>query len=103
VSPWKAAGQAPPFFLGGVLGFITRGAGKNKSTDPPVHLLNLRPTHPPPDFFFSWHFFLVRFWAFLGKGSSKTPQKYLYKRTMSKKKIKNFDKNFDVSFSSTFF
>jgi hypothetical protein len=28
--------------------------------------------------------FLVRFWAFLGKGSSKTPQKYFYKNAMSK-------------------
>ena len=48
------------------------GPPKTKSTDPPVHLLNLRPTHPPSDFFFSWLFFLVRFWAFLSKGSSKT-------------------------------
>jgi hypothetical protein len=48
----------------------TRGAGKKQSTDPPVHLLNLRPTHPPSDFFFFLTFFLVRFWAFLGKGSS---------------------------------
>jgi hypothetical protein len=29
-----------------------RGAGKSKSTGPPVHLLNPRPTHPPSDFFF---------------------------------------------------
>jgi hypothetical protein len=28
------------------------GPPKKKSTDPPVHLLNLRPTHPPSDFFF---------------------------------------------------
>jgi hypothetical protein len=28
--------------------------------------------------------FLVRFWAFLGKGSSKTPYKYFYKKYMSK-------------------
>jgi hypothetical protein len=56
-----------------VLVLVGRGASKKKSTDPPVHLLNLRPTHPPPDFFFL-DFFLVRFWAFLGKGSSETPQ-----------------------------
>jgi hypothetical protein len=43
---------------------------KKKSTAPPVHLLDPRPTHPPSDFFLD--FFLVRFWAFLGKGSSKT-------------------------------
>jgi hypothetical protein len=29
-------------------------------------------------------FFLVRFWAFLGKGSSKTPQKYVCEKSMSK-------------------
>jgi hypothetical protein len=28
-----------------------RGAAKKKSTDPPVHLLNPRPTHPPAGFF----------------------------------------------------
>jgi hypothetical protein len=65
-------------------------------------LLNLRPTHPPTDFF-SLGFFLVRFWAFLGKESPKTPLKYFYKKSMSKTKIKHFDNNFDVSFSSTFF
>jgi hypothetical protein len=48
------------------------GPPKKISTDPPVHLLNPRPTHAPSDIFFL-DFFLVRFWAFLGKGSSKTP------------------------------
>jgi hypothetical protein len=43
-------------------------------------------------------FFLVRFWAFLGKGSSK----HHYK-TMSKTFTKKIDKTFDVSFSSFFF
>jgi hypothetical protein len=38
-----------------------------------VHLVNPRPTHPPADFFSLE--FLVRFWAFLGKGSSKTHTK----------------------------
>jgi hypothetical protein len=32
----------------------------------------------------SWICFLAHFWAFLGKGSSKTPQSYFYKNTMSK-------------------
>jgi hypothetical protein len=67
-----------------------RGAGKNKSTDPPplpVHLLNPRPTHPPADFFFLIFLstFLGRFWA---RGVHKHH--------------KIFDKNFDVSVSSTF-
>jgi hypothetical protein len=43
-----------------------------------VHLLNPRPTHPPSTIrlFFPLGFFLLSFWAFLGKGSSKTPRKY---------------------------
>ena len=41
-----------------------------------------RSLHSPVAFFFL--FFLVRFWAFLGKGSSKTPQKYFCKKPMSK-------------------
>jgi hypothetical protein len=61
-----AAGQ-PSFCLGAPLGKplgaldhigqIARGAGTKKSTDPPVHLLNPRPTHPPSDFFFPLTFF----------------------------------------------
>jgi hypothetical protein len=75
---------------------------KKKSTNPPVHLLNLRPTHPPPDFFFLDIFFKVHFWAFLGKGSSKTPQKYFYKRSMSKK-IQKFRQKFRCQFFLDFF
>jgi hypothetical protein len=63
------------------------------------------PTNPKILFFFT--FFLVRFWAFLGEGSSKTR----LKKKMQKVHVKNFfrensqkiDKNFDVTFSSTFF
>jgi hypothetical protein len=40
------------------------------------------PTHHPAFFFLT--FFSVRFWAFLGKGSSKTPQKYFGKNSVSK-------------------
>jgi hypothetical protein len=79
-----------------------RGAGKTKSTDPPVHLLNPRPTHPPSDFFLL-AFFLVRFWAFLGKGSSKTPQKCFCKKSMSKTFPKISILFFDVSFFLDFF
>jgi hypothetical protein len=32
--------------------------------------------------FFPLAFFLVRFWAFLGKGSSKTPLKYFGKKSV---------------------
>jgi hypothetical protein len=34
-------------------GGIAEGPPETKSTDPPVHFLNPRPTHPPADFFFS--------------------------------------------------
>jgi hypothetical protein len=33
-------------------GSKTRGRQKKNRRTPPVHLLNLRPTHPPSDFFF---------------------------------------------------
>jgi hypothetical protein len=62
---------------------LMRGAGQKKSTDPPVNLLSInpRPTHPPPSGLFSpLAFLLVRFWAFLGKGSSKTPYKYFLQK-----------------------
>jgi hypothetical protein len=66
-------------------------------------LPNPKPIHPPPDFFFL-DFFLVRFWAFLGEGSSKTPQ--TTKMFLQKVNVENFSQNnrnfFDVSFSSTF-
>jgi hypothetical protein len=70
-----------------------RGAGQKKSTDPPVYLLNLRPTHPPSDFFFL-DFFLVRFFNTI---------KIFLQKVHVEKKSKYFDKNFDVSFPSTFF
>jgi hypothetical protein len=41
----------------------SEGPAKCFSTDPPVHLLNPRPTHPPPDFF-SLTFFLYVFGRF---------------------------------------
>jgi hypothetical protein len=49
-----------------------RGAGKKKSTDPPVHLLNPRPTHPPPDFF-SLAFLFSAFLGVSRQGEFKTP------------------------------
>jgi hypothetical protein len=46
---------------------------------------------------------LLRFWAFLGKGSSKTSFKKKLQKVHVENFSQNFDKNFDVSFSSTFF
>jgi hypothetical protein len=47
--------------------------------------------------------FLVRFWAFLGKGSSKTPSKCFYKKSRSKALPEKIAKDLDVRFSSAFF
>jgi hypothetical protein len=44
-------------------------------------------THPP-----TCRFFYVRFGAFLGKGSSKTPQKHFCKKALSKTFGKKNDK-----------
>jgi hypothetical protein len=82
---------------------MSRGAAKTKSTGPSIHLLNPSPTRPPADFLFLGFYFIVRFWAFLGKGSSKTPYKYFCKKSMSKTFSKKVDEHFDGSFSSTFF
>jgi hypothetical protein len=59
------------------------GPPKKKSTDPPVHLLNLRPTHPPPDFFFLDLFFST----FLGvsrQGEFKNTIKIFWQKSVSK-------------------
>jgi hypothetical protein len=45
----------------------------------------------------------VRFWAFLGKGEFKNTTKIFLQKVHVEKKIRKIDKNFDVSFSSTFF
>jgi hypothetical protein len=76
---------------------VWRGAAKKKIDGPPRTFTKSQ-THPPTiRLFFFLTFFLVRFWAFLGKGSSKTPQKCFYKKSKISTKF------FDVSFSSTFF
>jgi hypothetical protein len=82
-----------------------RGAARKKSTDPPVHLLNLRPTHPPSDFFSPWLFFWYVFGRFSARGVQKRHKNILAKSPCRKSKafFQNIDKNFDVSFSSTFF
>jgi hypothetical protein len=97
-------------FLAGLLSSLldeARGALKKQTkkwTDLDVYLINFRGTNQPPTFFFSL-FFLARFWAFLGKGSSKTRQKYFYKKSMSKtfsEKILRKSTKISISFSSIF-
>jgi hypothetical protein len=95
-----------PVFLRGGVGIAlrpaaqaaSRGAGQKQSTDPPVHLLNPRPTHPPSDFFFPWLFFFSTFLGVSWQGEFKNTIKMFLQKV-------HFDKNFDVSvsFSSTFF
>jgi hypothetical protein len=81
---------------------VSRGAGKKKSTDPPVQLLNLTPPHPPTDIFFLDFFLKYAFGRLSARGVQKHHPKKITK-SPCRKKIKNFDKNFDVSFSSSFF
>jgi hypothetical protein len=59
-----------------------RGAAEKRKRENDVHLRQLakKSTYVPS--FFS--FFLVRFWAFLGKGSSKTREKKLSTLCVSK-------------------
>jgi hypothetical protein len=81
---------------------LCRGAAKKKSTDPPVHLLNFRPTHPPSDFFFL-DFFFSTFLGVSRQGEFKNTIKIFSQKVRVENFSQNFDKNFDVSFSSTFF
>jgi hypothetical protein len=79
----------------------TRGR-KKKSTDPPVHLQNCRPTHQPSELLF-----LVFFWGTcLGvsrQGEFKNTINIFLQKVHVENFFQNFDQNFDVSFSSTFF
>jgi hypothetical protein len=90
------------FFSPGAPWLYTRGQPK-KSTDSPVHLLNPKPTHPPFDFFVHDFFFPVRFWAFLGQGSAKTPLKYFCKKSMSNAFSKQNRQKFRCQFFLDFF
>jgi hypothetical protein len=79
-----------------------RGAAKTKWTDPPVHLLNLRPTHPPADFIF-FGFFISTFLGVSRQGEFKYTTNIFWQKVRVENFFQSFDKNFDVSFSSTFF
>jgi hypothetical protein len=79
----------------------TRVAAKNKSTDPPVYLLDLRPTHPPSELLFL-AFFLSTFLGVSRQGEFKNTMKIFLQKVHVENFFQNFDNNFDVSFSSTF-
>jgi hypothetical protein len=94
---------------GGVLGpgsQITRGGRKNKTSNRRTWAPARKKKYVPTFLFF---FFLVRFWAFLGKGSSKTREKKLsafQKKSPGKHFFGGgnfFWVNFFNSFSSLFF
>jgi hypothetical protein len=81
----------------------SEGPGPAKQIDrPPPATFAKSQTHPPAGLFFPCLFFLVPFWAFLGKGLPKHHTKFFCKKYMSKTFPKKIDKSFDVSFSSTF-
>jgi hypothetical protein len=77
-------------------------------TDLGVYLVNFRGTNQPPKDFFSSLFFLVRFWAFLGKGSSNV--KNTTKIFLQKVHVENFfrensqkiEKKIDIVFPQLF-
>jgi hypothetical protein len=87
------------------LGWAKKSRGRQKKIYGPPRAFAKYQTHPPIiRHSFSLTFLLVRFWAFIGKGNSKTPQNFFCrKKPMSKNFPNKIDKNFDVSFSSTFF
>jgi hypothetical protein len=66
--------------------YRTKGHSKKKVTDPCVYLVNFRGTNQPRNITFLPQSKLVRFWAFLGEGSSKTR----FKKKMQKVHVKNF-------------
>jgi hypothetical protein len=78
-----------------------RGRQKNRRT-PPVHLLNLRPTHPPSDFFFL-DFSFSKFLRVSRQGEFKNTIQIFWQKVRVENFSQYFDKNFDVSFSSTSF
>jgi hypothetical protein len=85
--------------------YSLRGRQKQNRRTPPVHgIFSIPdpPTHQPPAKMFCL-FFLVRFWAFLGKGSSKTPLKYFGKKSMSKTFPQKIEKKSMSVFSRLFF
>jgi hypothetical protein len=83
--------------------YIIEGPAKKKSTDPPVHLLNPRPTHPP-----TIRLFFSTFLGVSRQGEFKNTIKIFLQKVHVENFSQNFDKIFrcqffDVSFSSTFF
>jgi hypothetical protein len=80
------------------------GKGKGKGH---VYLIGFRGTNQPQNTFFFFNFFLVRFSAFLGKGSSKTRLKNMFAQSPCRKlSPRNFLENqqkFRYQFSLDFF
>jgi hypothetical protein len=68
------------------------GPAKKKSTDPPVHFLNLRPTHPPSDFFF----LTFCFSAYLGV--SRQHHKNIFAKSPCRKMFPKFRCQFFLDF-----
>jgi hypothetical protein len=79
---------------------VSRGRQKTKqkSTDPPVHLLNPRPTQPPSDILFLDFFFST----FLGV-SRQGEFKNTIKMFLQKVHVENFSQNFNEKFRCRFF
>jgi hypothetical protein len=84
------------------LGFF-RGAAKKKIDGPP-RTLNKSPTHPPTiRLFFFLTFFFSTFSGVSRQGEFKNTIKIFLQKVHVENVFEHFDKNFDVSFSATFF
>jgi hypothetical protein len=80
-----------------------RGAAQNKTDGPPRASAKSQTQPPTSRLLFCWHFCLVRLWAFLGKGSSKTPHQYFCKKSIVETFPNKTDKDFGCQFFLVFF
>jgi hypothetical protein len=78
-----------------------RQAKKNRRAPPFICYISDQPTHHPT--FFSLVFSFSTFLGVSRQGEFKNTTQVFWQKVRIEKKIQNFDKNFDVSLSSTFF
>jgi hypothetical protein len=90
-----------PFVLGAPCVGCARG--RQKKIDGPPRSFAKSQTHPPTIRLFFIDFFLVRFWAFLGKGSSNTHRKLFPRKVHVENFFQKNGQKFRCQFSLDFF
>jgi hypothetical protein len=95
-----AEARIPPITEAGEVR-LPRGAAKKKIDGPPRTFAKSQ-THPPFDFFFL-DFFFSTFLGVSRQGEFKNTIKIFWQKVRVENFFQNFDKKFDVSFSSTTF